>query len=83
MATQGRGAATYIGDGQKLLPYRLAFRDLQFSNGTWSYHDSYFGEQDFIGQEGVYLDGRPVWGMNYMGRLLRPELIGGEWGAIR
>lgn len=68
-------AATYIGNGQKLLPYRLGSQDLQFTAGDWYYHDSYFGEQDFLGQEIVYLQRRPVWGMNYFGRLLRPDLL--------
>jgi len=68
-------AATYIGSGQKLLPYRLGSQDLQFAEGDWYYHDSYFGEQDFLGQEIVYLQRRPVWGMNYFGRLLQPDLL--------
>ena len=40
-------AATYVGSGQKLLPYRLGSHDLQFSEGDWAYHDSYLGESDF------------------------------------
>jgi hypothetical protein len=67
--------ATYVGSGQKLLPYRLGSTDLQFQQGVWAYHDSYFGESDFIGQEVVYLRKQPVWAMNYYGRLLRPDRI--------
>ena len=66
---------TYVGDGQKLLPYRLGARDLQYAEGDWAYHDSYFGESDFIGQEIVYHQGEPVWGMNYFGVILRPDKI--------
>jgi hypothetical protein len=65
--------ATYVGGGDKLLPYRLGSKDLQFKEGAWVYHDSYLGESDFIGQEVVYYQLEPVWGMNYYGRLLRPD----------
>jgi len=66
--------ATYVGGGPKLLPYRLGSKDLQFKDGDWAYHDSYLGESDFIGQEIVYYQMHPVWGMNYFGQLLRPDL---------
>jgi hypothetical protein len=65
---------TYVGGGAKLLPYRLGSKDLQFRDGDWAYHDSYFGESDFLGQEIVYYQTKAVWGMNYYGRLLRPDL---------
>lgn len=67
--------ATYVGGGQKLLPYRLGSHDLQFIEGDWAYHDSYLGENDFIGEEAVYHKGRVVWAMNYFGRILAPEKI--------
>jgi hypothetical protein len=68
-------ARTYVGGGQKLLPYRLGSKDLQMVEGDWAYHDSYFGEADFAGQEVVYFRRQPVWCMNYFGRILRPDLI--------
>ncbi len=67
--------ATYVGSGQKLLPYRLGSHDLQFFDGDWAYHDSYLGEGDFIGQEAVYFRGKAVWAMNYFGRILKPSRI--------
>jgi hypothetical protein len=67
--------ATYVGDGQKLLPYRLGSHDLQYVKGDWAYHDSYLGESDFIGQEAVYYQQKVVWGMNYFGRILNSEWI--------
>ncbi|HEX2995736.1 MAG TPA: DUF5680 domain-containing protein [Anaerolineales bacterium] len=66
---------TYVGDGQKLLPYRLDSHDLQVIDGEWSYHDSYFGGADFLGQEIVYYQHTAVWGMNYYGMLLQPDRI--------
>jgi hypothetical protein len=68
-------AATYVGSGQKLLPYRLGSHDLQFVEGEWAYHDSYLGESDFIGEEIIYYQQRVVWGMNYFGYILQPDRI--------
>ena len=68
-------AATYVGDGQHAPSCRPASHDLQFSDGDWSYLDSYFGGRDFIGQEVVYHAGKPVWAMNYYGWILRDDLI--------
>lgn len=66
-------AATYMGGGPKSLSYRPASCDIQYHSGPFSYLDSYFGGSDFIGQEVVYYDGKPVWAMNYYGRILEPE----------
>ncbi len=75
--------ATYVGGGQKLLPYRLGSHDLQFVEGEWAYHDSYLGENDFIGQEAVYYQQKVVWAMNYFGRILNPaKITSAEAGAM-
>lgn len=76
-------AASYVGGGAKSLAYRPGSHDLQFHQGAFSYLDSYFGGTDFLGQEVVYFEGRPVWVMNYYGRVLEPELIrAAETGQI-
>ena len=67
--------ASYVGGGRKLLPYRLGSHDLQFIKDNWAYHDSYFGESDFMGEEIVYHHGKVAWGMNYFGRILSLEKI--------
>lgn len=75
--------ATYVGSGQKLLPYRLGSHDLQFVEGEWAYHDSYLGENDFIGQEAVYYRQKVVWAMNYFGRIVIPaKITSAEAGAM-
>ena len=75
--------ATYVGSGQKLLPYRLGSHDLQFFDGDWAYHDSYLGESDFIGEEAVYYRQKVVWAMNYFGRILVPARItSAQAGAV-
>ncbi len=68
-------AATYVGDGVKSPSCRPASHDLRFAAGDFAYLDSYFGSADFIGQEVVYHRNRPVWAMNYYGRILEPSLI--------
>ena len=68
-------AATYVGDGEHADPCRPGSHDLRFSDGNWAYLDSYFGGTDFIGEEVVYFEGKPVWAMNYYGRIVRDELI--------
>jgi len=68
-------AATYVGDGQPAPSCRSASHDLKYTDGDWTYLDSYFGGRDFIGEEVVYYQGKPVWAMNYYGRILRTDLI--------
>jgi hypothetical protein len=76
-------AATYVGDGEQAAPCRKGSHDLAFAEGAFSYLDSYFGGEDFIGQEVVYYEDRPVWAMNYYGKILMPRKISGaETGAI-
>jgi hypothetical protein len=67
--------ATYMAAAGKSLPYRLATSDLQFHHGAWSYHDSYVGESDFLGQGLVYRNRMPVWSMAYYGYLLDRQMI--------
>lgn len=71
-------ANTYVGSWQKSSSSRPSSHDLQFSEGDFSYLDSYFGGTDFIGQEVVYFEGKPIWAMNYHGRILNPTLIDGQ-----
>jgi uncharacterized protein DUF5680 len=68
-------AATYVGDGEHVTPCRTGSHDLRFSEGEWNYLDSYFGGSDFIGEEVVHFAGKPVWAMNYYGRILRDDLL--------
>lgn len=71
-------AVTYVGGGSTSLSYRPSSHDLQFHEGVFSYLDSYFGGADFLGQEVVYYEGKPVWVMNYYGRIIEPSLITSE-----
>ena len=68
-------AHTYVAKGEKSLAYRPGSHDLQFHDGAFAYLDSYFGGTDFLGQEVVYFEGKPIWAMNYYGRILNPNLL--------
>jgi len=68
-------AATYVGGGEHVESYRLGSHDLRFTDGKWSYLDSYFGGTDFIGEEVIYFKSKPVWAMNYYGYILRNDLL--------
>jgi len=68
-------AATYVGDGKPGESSRKGSIDLVFNQGDFSYLDSYFGGSDFIGEEIVYYQNEPVWGMNYYGSILKPQKI--------
>jgi hypothetical protein len=68
-------AETYVGGGGHSSSSRLGSQDLRFTVGKWTYHDSYFGGTDFIGEEVVYYDTLPLWAMNYYGRILRADLL--------
>ncbi len=71
-------AATYIGSGKESRSSRPGSHDLEFHDGEFKYLDSYFGGADFIGEEVVYFEEKPVWAMNYYGRILQPERISAE-----
>ena len=57
-------------DAPKALSSRLKSEDYHFEKDGLIYHDTYFGSRDFIGEEVVYKDSGPVWGMNYYGYIL-------------
>jgi len=58
---------TYAADGTKTEPSRLASEDFDYKEGNLTYHDTYFGSANFIGEEIVYEDNNPIWGANYYG----------------
>jgi uncharacterized protein DUF5680 len=53
---------------------RLKSQDYEFEQDQFTYHDTFFGDRDFIGEEIVYKQDRPVWGANYFGFILADEI---------
>ena len=61
---------TYAAYGERSAPCRPMSQDLHFSEGEYLYIDTYLGAEQFGGEEAVWYQGRPVWCMNYKGRVL-------------
>ena len=57
-------------DAPKASSSRLGSEDYHFEKDGLIYHDTYFGGRDFIGEEVVYKNNEPVWGLNYYGYIL-------------
>ncbi len=51
--------------------------DLHFTEGDYAYIDTYLGGFHFIGEEAVWYQGKPVWGMNYYGKMLAAKIPDG------
>ena len=64
----------YAGNGKEKEPSRPSSKDLPFQKGKYYYLDSYIGAAHFIGEEVVWHDGQILWGMNYYGEMLIPEV---------
>lgn len=52
---------------EKIESSRLNSHDYEYKKDNMIYHDTYFGGTRFIGEEVVYIDNLPYWGMNYYG----------------
>lgn len=58
----------------KVASLRPGSEDYHYALGGLEYHDTYFGSRDFIGEEVVYKQNVPIWGMNYYGYIIDPEV---------
>lgn len=66
--------AAYAGGGRTATPSRPGAVDLPYQEGEFTYLDTYLGGYAFIGQEAVWRNGAPVWGMNYYGSMTIPHI---------
>lgn len=55
---------------------RLDSHDYRYSNGPYTYHDTYVGGEQFAGEEAVWKNGKARYAMNYMGRVLTQRFSG-------
>lgn len=55
---------------------RLDSHDFHYEEGPYCYHDTYVGGQQFAGQEAIWKNGRAVYAMNYLGRVLGETFSG-------
>ena len=59
---------------QKASSSRLESKDYHFEKNGFTYHDTYFGERNFLGSEIIYKENKPIWGMNYYGYILKSDI---------
>lgn len=57
----------YAGTNAKVAPQRPGFEEIEFSEGEYTFHDSYSGHYFAPGQEIVYKNNQPIWAMAYSG----------------
>ncbi|HBA04821.1 MAG TPA: transcriptional regulator, partial [Clostridium sp.] len=50
--------------------------DLEYTEGTLKYIDTYIGGEKFAGEEAIWQDDTPFWSMNYIGRILDERFLG-------
>lgn len=75
--------STYANENvKKASPLRPSSSDYHFEKGDLTYHDTYFGATKFVGEEIVYKNGKPAWGMNYYGFTVSSEISEGLFDAI-
>ena len=67
---------TYAGFASEVSSTRLDSYDYRFEKGDYVYHDTYVGGEQFAGEEAVWKNGKSVYAMNYMGRVLNERFSG-------
>lgn len=60
-ASSGEASEKILRDGGKKLEY---------VKGNFFYRDIYFGFNPFIGEEIIFYHQKPIWGMNYYGKVI-------------
>ena len=68
--------ATYANKTNKVNSSRKESHDYSYQENNYTYLDSFFGAENFSGQEIVYKDGKPCWSMNYYGRIIEENFNG-------
>ena len=67
---------TYAGKGAEAESTRPCSHDLRYSEDNLLYIDTYLGGELFSGQEAVWVNNRPVYAMNYSGKVLDDTFSG-------
>ena len=55
---------------------RLDSHDFRYTNGDYTYHDTYVGGEIFAGEEAIWKKEKAEYAMNYLGRVLEKEFSG-------
>lgn len=74
---------TYAAANNKVDSCRMKSHDYRYQDKNgFTYLDSYFGGECFVGEEVVWLYENPVWSMNYVGRVLGENFSGDFLKAV-
>ena len=65
--------ASYAGKGSETSSSRKKSHDLTYQEGNLMYYDTYLGSKRFAGEEALWIDNKPYWSMNYIGRSLSDD----------
>lgn len=57
---------------------RYDSHDFSYSNGAYTYHDTYVGSEQFSDEEAIWYEGKSQYAMNYTGRVLG-QRYGGDF----
>lgn len=67
---------TYAAFANEVEGTRGDSHDFHYENGDWAYHDTYVGGEQFAGEEAVWKNGKAIYAMNYLGRVLDQKFSG-------
>lgn len=75
--------ATYASGRAPDASSRPNSHDLHYSEGEYTYIDTYLGGFHFAGEEAAWYQEKPVWGMNYYGKMLVETIPDGFGGFLK
>lgn len=67
---------TYAAYANETESTRLDSHDFTYSDGAYTYHDTYVGGEQFAGEEAIWYKGKAHWAMNYAGRVIGQQFSG-------
>lgn len=62
--------ATHAVKGPEKISDKPSFHDLEYARDEFKYNDNYLGGEKFAGEEVLWEYNKPIWSMNYVGRVI-------------
>lgn len=67
---------TYAAYSNETEASRFDSHDFAYSNGPYTYYDTYVGGEQFAGEEAIWYKGKSQYAMNYVGRIMGQQFSG-------
>lgn len=61
---------TYASGGEEEVRLKDSGKKFEYKKGNFYYRDIYYGFSPFVGEEIVFYQQKPIWGMNYFGKVI-------------